>query len=202
MQIAPDSMGAIITDRRGERLRRRDDSQTEQLLCVQASRCERSYNLLYEYYAPRICAYLRQKGAPHRISQEIMQDVMARVWEKANQFDPQNANASTWIFTIARNRYIDIVRKERRSVVDMNDPLLVEHEPAGADEGVARQDEQRVLVKAIGELPAAQSEILTLVYLKGMKQLDAAQQLGVPLNTVKSRLRLALQKLRSVMEAD
>ncbi len=200
MQIAPGSIDTRITRRPRPELHRHGDDRTTLLLRIKNARCEKAFNRLYEYYSPRLGAYLRQKGAPDRISQEIAQDVMARVWEKAGQFDPRYANASTWVFTIARNRYVDILRKEQRSVVDPDDPLLVQDVPAAADDGLEDKDKRRTLSKAISELPDLQAEVLSLVYMNGLKQREAAEKLDIPLNTVKSRLRIALEKLRNVLE--
>jgi|GEM_PF-2290094 len=200
VQTAPGSTDPALTQRPGKALHRRSDIRTKLLLRVKSTRCEQAFNRLYEYYSPRLCAYLRQKGAPDRISQEVMQDVMARVWEKAAQFDPRYANASTWVFTIARNRFVDILRKEQRSFIDPDDPLLVGGDCVTADENLAKADNRRELSEAIHSLPEPQAEVLSLVYLNGLKQREAAEKLDIPLNTVKSRLRLALEKLRTVME--
>lgn len=202
MQVAPGSIDATILRRSHSELHRRGDDRTALLLRVKNARCEQAFNRLFEYYSPRLCAYLRQKGAPDRISQEITQDVMTKVWEKAGQFDPRYANASTWVFAIARNRYVDILRKEQRSVIDPDDPLLVRDEPAAADDGLEKADNRQALSKAIGKLPDNQAAVLSLVYLNGLKQQEAAERLDISLNTVKSRLRLALQKLRVVMETN
>lgn len=200
MRAASGSIDKDNTSRQASGLRARSDERTVFLLRVKQERCETSFNQLYHYYAPRLCAFLRQKGASDRISQEVMQDVMARVWEKAHQFDAATANASTWIFTIARNRFIDHVRKEKRSEVDMNDPLLVRDPTPAPDAGLQSSETSLALRTAIAALPAAQAEILKLIYLQGMKQQAVATKLSVPLNTVKSRLRLALEKLRREME--
>jgi RNA polymerase sigma-70 factor, ECF subfamily len=205
MQIAPGLVKAPHKRQSDKRQSagelQRADPRTVLLAQVKAGRCEQSFNRLYEYYSPRLRGFLRQKGVPDRISQEITQEVMASVWEKAHQFDPRCANASTWIFTIARNRYVDLVRKERRSDVDLNDPLLAGDAPAPADAELTREDEQRSLKDALAELPEAQAKIVSMIYIDGMKQTDVAERLDIPLNTVKSRLRLALQKLRSAMES-
>lgn len=200
MQTSSGSVDKEDTKRDPSRLRDRADERTIFLLRVKQERCELSFNQLYRYYAPRLCAFLRQKGASDRISQEVMQDVMARVWEKTHQYDAATANASTWIFTIARNRYIDYVRKEKRSEVDMNDPLLVRDPTPPPDAGLHHSDTSQTLKAAIASLPSAQAEILKLIYLQGMKQQAVAAKLSIPLNTVKSRLRLALEKLRREME--
>jgi len=179
---------------------RRDDPLSLKLAAVRDNRCEASFKRLYEFYAPRLCAFLRQKGADERISQEIMQEAMTRVWLKAKFFDEHKANASTWVFTIARNLFIDHARKRRRAELDMNDPLLVAKPEPAPDAGIDAEDRNRMLMDAIEQLPDEQAVVLRLIYLGGMKQQAVADQLAIPLNTVKSRLRLALEKMRRQME--
>ncbi|MEO1251320.1 MAG: sigma-70 family RNA polymerase sigma factor [Pseudomonadota bacterium] len=182
------------------KLRSRGDALSVCLVAVRDKRCEASFERLYEYYAPRICAFLHQKGADQRISQEIMQEAMTQVWLRADTFDDKKASASTWIFTVARNRFIDVVRKSKRSEIDINDPLLVRGETPAPDARIDRTERTDRLNDAISALPPDQSEVLQLVYMNGMKQQDVADRLSIPLNTVKSRLRLALEKLRKNME--
>lgn len=199
MHLEPESTVDPVTLRRDDKLRRTDEKSVL-LDEVRERRCEQSFRTLYEYYAPRICSFLRQKGVEERISQELMQETMTRVWLNASYFDLRKANASTWIFTIARNLFIDRVRKRKRSEVDLNDPMLVpENEPA-PDSALDTAERNEVLKKAITSLPDDQAEVLRLVYLLGMKQHAVAEKLSIPLNTVKSRLRLALVKLRRLME--
>ena len=199
MQLEPEPTTTPHTRRDAEKLQRRD-RYSVQLEAVRNRRCERSFRQLYEYFAPRVSSFLRQKGVEERISHEIMQETMTRVWLKARQFDSQKASASTWIFTIARNLFIDHIRQRRRAEVDPNDPMLVRDEDHGPDAGLDKADRAEILQTAIGALPPEQAEVLRLVYMTGMKQQAVADKLSVPLNTVKSRLRLALEKLRRLME--
>lgn len=199
MHLEPESTVDLVTHRRGDKLRRTDENSLL-LDAVRERRCEQSFRTLYEYYAPRICSFLRQKGVEERISQELMQETMTRVWLHASRFDLAKANASTWIFTIARNLFIDRVRKRKRSEVDLTDPMLVRENDPSPDSGLDTAERNEILKKAIMSLPKEQAEVLRLVYLLGMKQQVVSEELSIPLNTVKSRLRLALEKLRRLME--
>lgn len=199
MQLEQKAIDSRTTQPAAARLQR-TDRLSRQLTWVRDRQCEASFRVLYEFYAPRICAFLRQKGVDDRISQEIMQEAMTRVWLKANLFDDRKANASTWIYTIVRNLHIDIVRKTKRAEIDINDPLLVGKAEPAPDSGLENVDRNKMLMAEIARLPAEQSQVLRLVYLGGMKQQAVAEQLSIPLNTVKSRLRIALNKLRGQME--
>ncbi len=200
MCLSHNSINDLNTRGAERELHRDVEERTVFLAQVKTRRCKASYERLYQYYAPRICAFLRQKGADERISQEIMQDVMTRVWHKADQFDEKKSSASAWIFAIARNRFIDVIRQSKRSEVDPNDPLLAHREEPAPDSRLQQGERISALKAAISELPGDQAEVLQLVYLSGMTQQTAADRLSIPLNTVKSRLRLALEKLRRRME--
>lgn len=159
-----------------------------------------AFEELYVYFAPRLIVFFKRRGLEPRRSQEIMQDVMAKIWEKAPLFDASKASAPTWIFTLARNQLIDVIRKEKRSEIDYTDPALKPHEPASPDQALQSKERELALQKAIASLPEEQAVVLTGIYIDGMKQAALADKLGVPLNTIKSRLRLALKKIRTSME--
>ena len=199
MCLEPERTVRQTTQPSSQKLQRQDENSVL-LGAVGDQRCEKSFGKIYEYYAPRVASFLRQKGVEERISQELTQETMTRVWTKASYFDARKANASTWIFTIARNLFIDRVRKTKRSEVDMNDPLLVGGQSPAPDTLLDINERNQMLTSAIDDLPDDQAEVLRLVYLNGMKQQAVADRLSIPLNTVKSRLRIALEKLRRLME--
>ena len=159
-----------------------------------------AFEELYVYFAPRLIVFFERRGLESRRSQEIMQDVMAKIWEKAPLFDASKASAPTWIFTLARNQLIDVIRKEKRSEIDYTDPALKPHEPASPDQALQSKERELALQKAIASLPEDQAVVLTGIYIDGMKQAALADKLGIPLNTIKSRLRLALNEIRTSME--
>lgn len=136
-------------------------------------------------------------GADMQTAEEIAQETMLIVWRKAAQFRPERAAPSTWIFTIARNKRIDRLRRERRPTPEAP-PEPPAYEAYGWDVLVA--DRQR-LKAWLGELPAEQSQVITLFYLRGQTQSDIAKELKLSLGTVKSRIRLALGRLRARHQA-
>lgn len=160
-----------------------------------------AFEELYVYFAPRLIVFFERRGLDRRRSQEIMQDVMTKIWEKAPLFDSSKASAPTWIFTLARNHLIDVVRKDKRSRIDLTDPALAPSVPVSPDQSLQEKDRSAALRRAILALPADQAAVLTGIYIDGLKQSDVAQRLGIPLNTVKSRLRLAISKIRTSLEA-
>ncbi len=160
-----------------------------------------AFKRLFEHYAPRLKAYFRRLGADAAGAEELAQDVMVTLWNRADQFDRRRATVATWLFAIARNRRIDVLRRERRPEIDHSDPLLV---PAGPDleaTAVSGQTEAR-LRQALAELPAEQALLVRRSFFDDQPHGAIAAELDLPLGTVKSRLRLALVKLRAAMKEE
>jgi len=153
---------------------------------------------LFDHFAPRVKGFLIKSGADASLAEECTQDVMATCWHKAKMFDPARASVATWIFTIARNRKIDILRKERRPEPDEL-PWGPQEEPDQADV-VAMQEESELLKTAIGKLPESQQELIKQAYFGDLTHSEIAKQTGLPLGTIKSRIRLALERLRHTMK--
>ncbi|MEO1038936.1 MAG: sigma-70 family RNA polymerase sigma factor [Pseudomonadota bacterium] len=157
---------------------------------------------LFSFYAPRVKAYLLRLKANDAQAEEIAQEVMLTVWRKAHQFDRGQASASTWIFRIARNRRIDAARRAARPTLDAGDPSLQPPElPAPDEQAHAAGREERVR-EAMKDLPEEQLALLRLAFFEGLSHRDIADRLGAPLGTVKSRLRLAFDKLRKSLDRD
>ncbi|MCW5726879.1 MAG: sigma-70 family RNA polymerase sigma factor [Parvibaculum sp.] len=155
---------------------------------------------LFGHYAPRVKSYLRRLHVEERQAEDIAQDVMLTVWRKAGQFDPAKASAGTWIFTIARNRFIDTVRRERRPALDPDEPMLLPEAPRPADDSMAAGQIGARVHQAMSALPPDQAEVVALSFLEGLPHSAIAERLDIPLGTVKSRLRLAFGRLRAVLE--
>jgi len=153
---------------------------------------------VFAHFAPRVKAFLMKSGAAHDVAEECAQDVMATLWHKAHMFDPTKASVSTWIFTIARNRRIDWLRKQRRP-----EPEELtwgpEPEPEQAD-ALALQQETDQLGAALAALPEKQRTLIRQAYFGELSHSEIAEQTGLPLGTIKSRIRLALERLRHNMK--
>lgn len=156
---------------------------------------------LFAYYAPRIKAYLMRQGVEAVAAEELAQEAMLTVWQKAALFDAAKASASTWIFTIVRNLKIDALRKHR-AAFDPNDPYFVpDPVPPPDREHDAAQTQDR-LRAAMDGLPGEQATVVRLAFFEDKPHSEIADELALPLGTVKSRLRLALRRLASLLGSD
>lgn len=169
------------------------------LMEVAERRDKAAFMELYDHFAPRVTAYLLRLVLEPAQAEELTQETMLTVWRKAPQFDPSRASAATWIFTIARNRRIDAVRRERRFEMDPNDPLLVPEEEPPADQRIEAGQREAMLRAALRELPPEQVEIVSMWYFEDKPHSAIAGELGIPLGTVKSRLRRAFEALRGAL---
>lgn len=165
---------------------------------IRAAQDEQAFITLFEYYAPRVKGFLMKSGATEAFADECTQDVMTTVWQKAHQFDPARASVSTWVFTIARNRRIDLMRKQRRPEPE-DLPWGPEAEPDQADV-VALQQESERLTRAMARLPEKQRALVESAYFGNLSHSEIAAETGLPLGTIKSRIRLALERLRHEMK--
>lgn len=167
---------------------------------VAVERDRDAFARLYGFYAPRVTAYLRRVGARGDAAEDLAQEVLLTVWRRAYQFDPEKAALSTWIYTIARNKRIDAMRRERHPDFDPDDPTL---EPAETPRGDRHAESVTVkdgIRQAIATLPQEQAELLRIFFFEDKTHSAIADELGLPLGTVKSRLRLAVAKLRGLLE--
>jgi RNA polymerase sigma factor (sigma-70 family) len=182
---------------------RADDGLEADLRAVAERRDRDAFGRLFAFYAPRIKAYLRRLGAEDAAAEDLAQEAMLSVWRRAHQFDRRRAALSTWVFTIARNKRIDALRRDRRPDYDPDDPALqLEEQPDGAPRGdeLAEAAQMRTFVlRAVERLPKEQADLLRIFYYEEKPHSVIADELGLPLGTVKSRLRLALVKLRAML---
>ena len=156
-----------------------------------------AFEELFNHFAPRVKAFLMKSGADPQMAEECSQEVMATVWRKAHLFDPARASVSTWIFTIARNKKIDAIRKLNRPEPEQLYPEQ-DYEP-DQEEVVELQQETERLATALRELPEKQRVLIEKAYLGELSHSEIAEITGLPLGTIKSRIRLALEKLRHSM---
>lgn len=178
-------------------------AQWARLIGLIASRQDRAaFAALFEYFAPRIKTFMQRSGASEARAEELAQETMLTVWRKSALFDPAAASASTWIFTIARNLRIDAHRRERRGsdleITDVAIEFQVDDKPQPDDTLSAAQAETRVQV-AMAELSDDQKRVIELSFFEEKAHAEIAAILAIPLGTVKSRLRLAMNRLRILL---
>jgi len=168
------------------------------ILRIREARDRTAFAALFRHFAPRVKAFLMRSGADAAMAEECTQEVMAAVWQKAHLFDPTRASAATWIFTIARNRKIDALRKVRRPEPE-DLPWGPEEEPDQEDILALQQESER-LEEAVAALPAKQRDLIEKAYFGDLSHREIAEETGLPLGTIKSRIRLALDRLRHAMK--
>lgn len=192
-------MGA--TDPQGEaspaRARPRDPWAAE-ILAIRDRADARAFAALFAHFAPRVRAHLVRTGSSPELAEDCAQEALATVWRKAHLFDPSRASAATWIFAVARNRRVDLVRRAKAPPESL--PWGPEEPPAPPDRLARREDEARVAL-AVARLPPAQRAVVERAYWGDRSHGEIAGETGLPLGTVKSRLRLALGRLREALDA-
>ncbi|MDE1986459.1 MAG: sigma-70 family RNA polymerase sigma factor [Alphaproteobacteria bacterium] len=168
------------------------------IVAVARSQDRQRFGELFAHFAPRLKNFFMRSGATASVAEDLAQDTMLIVWHKAGYFDPARSSAATWIFTIARNLRIDLKRRQR-------DPRLLEEfydlapEPMPSDQVLSAERAARVRL-ALEQLPADQADVVRRSFFDDAPHADIARALNVPLGTVKSRIRLAMQRLRSLVE--
>lgn len=174
--------------------------ETQWLLRVRDDRDRSAFQQLFDRFAGKVQGYLRRTGVDPADAENILQDIMLAVWQKARLFDPERASARTWIFSLARNRLIDIKRSAKRETL-----ALERYAHETADDQVYEED---MLARAAGgksvallsHLPPEQASVLLMAYVEGKSHREIALELKLPIGTVKSRARLGFQRVRSLLE--
>ena len=158
------------------------------------------FDQIFRRFAPKLKSYLMSLGSTADTAESVVQDVMVTVWTKAHLFNAEKASARTWIFTLVRNRFIDVKRADARQskAYDLYSESGVETETS--DEVQFNHTAGQQISVILQQLPKEQAEILLMAYVEGKSHREIAEQLGVPIGTTKSRVRLAFQRLRKLME--
>ena len=183
--------------------RRRDDPWSAQLEAIAARQDRDAFAALFSHFASRVKAYLVRNHASEAQAEEIAQEALFTVWRKAQLYEPRSANVSTWIFTIARNLRIDAGRRERRGgalrVEEVEAEFEPEHAPLPDAQLAAAQADARVRV-ALRSLSSQQLKVIEMSFFEDKTHGEIARTLEIPLGTVKSRLRLAMNRLRGLLD--
>ncbi|WP_354625444.1 sigma-70 family RNA polymerase sigma factor [Psychromonas sp. MME2] len=173
----------------------------QQLLAVARQQDKAAYTLLFNYFAPRIHRFGLQRLQIEAQAMELVQETMLLVWRKASLFDSDKGKASGWIFTVMRNVCFDMLRKKQRN---KEDDVSEDLWPLFSEEDTSLNKDHlfsRHLLEHINSLPMQQKEVVEAIYLQDMSQQELANHLDLPLGTVKSRLRLAISKLKLKLES-
>lgn len=170
------------------------------IAAISANGDRQAFAVIYRHFAPRVKAYALRLGAAAPEAEELAQETMLAVWRKAALFDRDKAAASTWIFTIARNLFIDSRRRLARSPIADASPTEEPVDPATPEMALDAGDRERRVRDAIARLSPEQQMVIRLSYFSETPQTEIADALGIPLGTVKSRVRLAAEKLRLYLD--
>ena len=176
--------------------------------CIQSvasQRDQQAYLALFQHFAPLIKRYAL--STVPRLSEvqadDLVQNVMLKLWLKADSFNRQKANASTWIFTIARNARIDMLRKGKNNELSVESENLFIEEPSAPDDGFSelqKSRQRKEIVDAMEGLSWEQTEVISKVYMEGKTHLEISEETGIALGTVKSRVRLGLKKMSVILD--
>lgn len=169
---------------------------------VGKARDREAFARLYRHFAPRVKAYLMRLGADDAAAEEATQESMLSLWRRADSFDPAQAGAGTWVFTIARNRRIDLIRRERRPEPESEAIELIADPAAPADQTIAAEQRDRQVRTALETLPKEQAALIQMAYYEDLSQTEIAAKTGLPLGTVKSRFRLAFARLKRALDGE
>lgn len=173
------------------------ESARADLIRAIAEHADRSaFVTLFEYYAPKIKAQVMRFGIDASVADDVAQDALLAVWQRAAQFDPKRGSASAWIFTISTNARIDRLRRDKRFANSV--PI----EPEGPEFVIAALDEtadDARMAEIVRTLPEEQQSLVFLSFYSDMPHAEISQKLGIPLGTVKSRIRLAMARLRKLL---
>jgi RNA polymerase sigma-70 factor (ECF subfamily) len=167
------------------------------VLAIATRRDRAAFGALFSRYAPRLKSWFMRNGTPADRAEDLAQETMLAVWRRADSYDPGRAAVSAWIFTIGRNQSIDALRRLARPLPDADDPSMAPPEPMPPDAALDMAQDETRLRAALRDLPPEQAEVIRLAYYEDRPHVEIERSLGIPLGTVKSRLRLAMARLRT-----
>lgn len=185
---------------------KRTDEWSDLLGRVGKQQDQLAFKSLFDHFAPLIkgfCLNNTNQGFSSDAAEEIVQEVMLKIWQKAPSYDPSKAAASTWIYTVMRNARIDLIRRNKRHQTDSDpidvDDLWDEDSDTGPVVQFQKIRDQEIIKESFKVLPSEQRQALTEVYMKGKSHSEVASETGLPLGTVKSRVRMGLQKIEAYL---
>ena len=157
---------------------------------------------LFQRYGLKLKAFMIRSGAAADVAEEAAQETLLAVWRRAETFDPERASATAWLFAIARNKRIDLLRRGARPEPDPDDPSYRPDPEPSSDQRLSAERRDQAVRAALIELTPDQREVVMLSFYVGCAHAEISERLNIPLGTVKSRLRLAFGKLRAALGPD
>ncbi len=181
---------------------RRDDEWSQCLELVGARRDREAFARLFKHFAPLVKAFaLNGSALAANHAEELVQEVMIKVWQKAAKYNARKASASTWIYTIARNCRTDLYRRLQKFDTPLSaDDIWPDSETTELFTSVQMKRDAVRIREMLSAIPHEQAQILAKIYMEGKSHSEVAEELDLPLGTVKSRVRLAMNKLQLLVE--
>ena len=180
------------------------DEINEWMRAVAVTASRPAFAALFRHFAPRIKGFLVRSGSDEVLAEELAQETMVVLWRRATSYDPARAQLSTWLYTVARNLRIDHLRRQGAPAADPGEPWDADQLPASADLApealLLAAQRERGVQRALAALPPEQALVLRLSFYEERPHSRIARELGIPLGTVKSRIRLAVAELRRILE--
>ncbi len=181
--------------------------EDHQLLQRISDRDRNALDALYTRYMSPVYSLAMYMLRHQTLAEEVTQDVFLNIWLKATSFRPDRGQPRSWIMSVAHHKIVDVIRSRRRAAMMINsegDETLSQFPSRGpsTEEEVERRLERERIQRAMDTLPPSQRVVIELAYFEGYSQSEMAQRLGQPLGTVKTRVRLAMQKLRMALQED
>jgi RNA polymerase sigma-70 factor (ECF subfamily) len=202
-QMRPTARLFVVNDVRQNATAPSPEELVHLLAAVAQDKDREAFAGLFGYFAPRVKSFLMSSGMSGPLAEEVTQEVMIAVWRKAAYFDPERAGVSTWVFSIARNQRIDRFRRDRSPTAEqLLDPSEEPPPPRTAEEIAMSAERESKVRQALAALPREQATIVQLSFFRDKPHAEIALELGIPLGTVKSRIRLALKRLQSLVSED
>jgi RNA polymerase sigma factor (sigma-70 family) len=177
------------------------DDFADLVMAVATKRDRTAFARLFDFYAPRVYAYLLRLRLEPGVADELTQDVMTTLWQKAELFDRTKSSVGTWLLRIARNRRIDVHRRGREDTEPETRAAEIPDPSPAPDDSLDMSQREASIRAALRLLPQEQLALIRLAFFEGLSHGEIASQTGLPLGTVKSRLRLAFSRLRRALES-
>ncbi len=179
-----------------------DDELSSNIELIGKNQDKSAFSNIFKHFAPRLKSFLVKAGSTDMQAEEVIQEVMIAIWTKSSTYDSNKSSVSTWVYTIARNKRIDKIRKEKRHYISESDEGLEIPVDSTQEKEIFSAQVSNSLKKYMSNLPEEQSKLLKLSYFYNKTHADISEELKIPLGTVKSRIRLALTKMRHLVEVN